>query len=163
VFMGMSLDGCIAGPNGEIDWLDRVRDEGEDYGYHAFWASITTLVIGRGTWDVARGFSQWPYDGKRVVVLTHRPEPPEHGEEFYSGDVRGLALEGRAYIDGGNVIRQFLAAGLIDDLTLTIVPLILGDGIRLFDRGIPTSWLTLQEHRAWPSGLAQLRYVVQRP
>jgi dihydrofolate reductase len=160
VYIAVSADGYIAGPRGELDWLDAVQVEGEDYGYAAFFRSVDTLVIGRQTWEVARGFPSWPYAGKRVIVLTHRPAEMTHGEEIASGDVREVALGGRTYVDGGAAIRQFLDAGRVDDITLSIVPVLLGDGIRLFDRGLPPASLQLVDARSFPSGLVQLRYEV---
>lgn len=166
-FLGISLDGYIARPDGGIDWLHRYDIEGEDYGYHAFFAEIDALVLGRGTYDVVRGFAEWPYGGKRCIVLTHRPAPSSHGEEFYAGEpgplLEKLAQDGvrRVYVDGGAVVRQFLAARALDELTLSILPIILGAGIRLFAGTEPEVPLTLAACRTWPNGLVQLRYRLQ--
>jgi dihydrofolate reductase len=163
VFIATSLDGYIARRDGSIGWLDIVASPGEDYGFSAFYATVDTLVMGRGTYDTALGFETWPYAGKRVIVLTHRPGEAKHGEEFFAGAVSELSnLPGRVYVDGGNVIRQFLAAGLIDDITLSIIPVVLGDGIRLFDAGTGEHRLRLDEHRAFATGLVQLRYRAPR-
>lgn len=164
VFIACSLDGFIARPDGGVDFLSRVERAGEDYGYAAFMASVDTIVVGRKTYDLARSFPAWPYAGKRVVVLTHRPAPPVHGEELVSTTPAALLArlrdEGRtrAYVDGGTTIQQFLAAGLITDLTLSLIPVMLGEGIRLFGptgRDVP---LTLTSTRHFDSGLVQLRY-----
>ena len=111
------------------------------------------------------GFEAWPYAGKRCVVMTHgRPDDAKHGVEFYAGSPEALVARltaekaQRAYVDGGAVIQQFLAAGLIGDLTLSIVPILLGAGVRLFgmlDRDLP---LRLVGSRAFESGLVQLQY-----
>lgn len=169
VFIATSLDGYIARPDGGLDWLGIVNAPGEDYGYAAFAETVDVLVMGRCTYDVVLGFDAWPYPGKRVVVLTHRPPPTSrHGEAFFAGDVRELvarlAAEGvqRVYVDGGSVIRELLAAGLIDDLTLSVIPIVLGDGIRLFERGIGEHGLELASTRSWPTGLVQLRYRARR-
>ena len=170
VFIATSVDGYIARPDGGLDWLGVVNAPGEDYGYAAFASTVDVLVTGRGTYDVVLGFGTWPYEGKRVIVLTHRPpaEGSRHGEEFFSGDVRDLVAkltaEGvrRAYVDGGNVIRAFMAAGLIDDVTLSLIPVVLGDGIRLFDRGVGEHGLELAGTQSWPTGLVQLRYQAKR-
>jgi dihydrofolate reductase len=90
-----------------------------------------------------------------------------NGEEFYSGDpaplLQRLAADGvaRVYIDGGTVIRQLLGAGLVDDLTLSIIPVVLGDGIRLWDVGMAERRLALRSSRAFPSGLVQIEYEVE--
>lgn len=158
VFIATSLDGYIARADGGIDWLSIVEQPGEDYGFAAFFATVNTIVMGRGTYDVVRAFPQWPYGTKRVVVLTHRPAEGRAGVEFFSGDIRELRLPGRTYVDGGNVVQQFLAADRIDDMTISILPIVLGAGIRLFAGGEGEHRLTLQGHRTWTSGLVQLRY-----
>lgn len=169
VFIATSIDGYIARPDGGIDWLSVVNAPGEDYGYAAFASTVDVLVMGRGSYDAALGFDSWLYVGMRVIVLTHRP-PSEtrYGEAFFTGDVRELAAklqrEGvrRVYVDGGNVIRQFLAADLIDDVTLSLIPVVLGDGIRLFDRGTGEHGLELIGTQSWPTGLVQLRYQAKK-
>jgi dihydrofolate reductase len=168
VFIAVSLDGYIARTDGRIDWLSMVERPGEDYGYQRFHASIDTIVVGRNTYNVALGFEPWPYATKRCVVLTHAAPEQKHDEQFYSGSpvalVQQLAAAGakRAYVDGGAVIQQFLAAGLINDLTLSVIPIVLGDGIRLFAQSEQEFPLQLRQSRAFESGLVQLEYVVPR-
>jgi len=165
VYIATSVDGYIARPDGGIDWLDRVQVAGEDYGWAAFYGSVDTLVMGRGTYDKALSFDAWPYAGKRVVVLTHRPSPSRFGEQFASGSptevLAGLADARHVYVDGGQVIRQFLAADLIDDLTISVVPVLLGAGLRLFPGGEGEHALALQSSRGFASGLVQLRYTAR--
>lgn len=165
VFIATSLDGYIAREDGGIDWLDRVQLAGEDYGFAAFFASVDALVMGRGTYDTAIGFPEWPYAGKRVYVLTHRPTEARHGEVFVSGTAAGVADRAHRdgvrhlYVDGGGVIAQFLAARLIDHLTISIVPVVLGGGRRLFAGGEGEHALELEGAETWAaSGLVQLRY-----
>lgn len=163
VFIGASLDGYIARRDHSLDWMKVVERAGEDYGYAEFANTVDVLVLGRGTYDVVLGFGQWPYAGKRVIVLTHRPAESRHGEEFFSGPVTDLAAmlakDGtkRVYVDGGVAIQQFLAAGLIDDLTISVIPILLGGGIRLFGDGREQR-LELAGAQSYPSGLVQLRY-----
>ena len=76
VYIATSIDGYIARLDGSLDWLARVEAEGEDYGYASFFAGVDVLVIGRNTYDTVLGFGQWPYEGKRCVVLTNRPAAP---------------------------------------------------------------------------------------
>ncbi len=166
VFIAASLDGFIARRDGGIDWLSIVETPGEDYGYARFFAAVDALVLGRGTYDTVRGFAAWPYGDKRCVVLAHDPPEAQHGETFHAGPpaplLERLHADGvrRVYVDGGAVIRQFLGDGLIDDITLSIIPVILGDGIRLFDGGGPGRRLRLQASQAFASGLVQLTYDV---
>ncbi len=165
-FLAMSLDGFIARKDGSIDWLARVELPDEDYGFQRFFDSVDTLAIGRSTWEVARAFDPWPYQGKRCVVLTHRPLDALHGEESFAGSAWQLVEQfstmgtHHVYVDGGTVVRQFLAAGLLDALTVSIIPLVLGEGIPLFGGALHEHGLVLEESRSWPSGLLQVRYRV---
>jgi len=162
VFIAVSLDGFIARPDGGIEWLGPF--ESEEHGYGAFFAGVDALVIGRGTYDTVLGFPSWPYGRKRVIVCTSRPASPAHGEELWSGPARALAerldREGvrRVYLDGGALIRSFLREGLVDELTIDVVPLILGSGRPLFASGLPEIPLRFVESKSHPSGLVQIRY-----
>jgi dihydrofolate reductase len=167
-FLASSLDGFIAREDGRVDWLGPYEGNGEDHGFRAFWDAIDVLVVGRNTYEQVLGFERWPYAGKRCVVLTRKPGPSRHGEEFLSGspdEIAGqLARTGarRAYVDGGAVVSAFLAAGRLDDLTVTLVPVILGSGIRLFQGDVGERTLRLESSRSFPSGLVQLRYRTDR-
>ncbi len=166
VFIATSVDGYIARRDGSIDWLASVEREGEDYGYKEFMSTVDTVVLGRNTYDFISKEPSWPFQGKRVVVLTHRPAAAKHGESFLAGKpeqvVDQLAKKGAksVYVDGGNAVRSFLAAGLIDQMTISMVPLVLGSGIPLFGEGIAENALVLEESRAFSTGLIRLRYRV---
>jgi dihydrofolate reductase len=169
VFIATSLDGYIARADGSIDWLSIVDQPGGEYwGYGAFFASVDALIIGRKTYETVLAFPDWSYLAKRCVVLTHRPATPQHGEEFYAGEleplVRRLGDEGtkRIYVDGGQVIGQFLRAGLIDDLTISLVPILLGGGARLFPEPGVEARLKLVSTQEFPTGLVQVRYELSR-
>jgi dihydrofolate reductase len=164
VFIATSLDGYIARPDGTFDFLSIVERPDEDYGFAEFFASVDALVVGRNTYETALAFPEWPYAGKRCIVLTHRETASIHGEQFFNGaptalvDQLGLSGAQRLYVDGGAVIRRFLADGLIDDVTLSIVPVLLGEGIALFGPEVPEQPLRLESSNAYESGLVQLRY-----
>jgi dihydrofolate reductase len=168
-FLGMSLDGFIAGPNDELDWLERGGGPPEDHGYTEFFASVDALLIGRRTWEVVSRFPAWPYQAKRVFVLSRRPAEARHGERFLEGAparviaALGDAGVGRVYVDGGQVVCQVLAAGLLDELTVSILPVVIGRGIRLFEDAGPERWLHLASSRVFGSGMVQLRYVAGKP
>jgi dihydrofolate reductase len=160
-FLAVSLDGFIARPDGGLDWLEPFEGE---HGYTAFIAGVDTILMGRATWEVVAGFPEWPFAGKRVAVLTHRPLAAAHGELALAGTpaaaLEALAAAGArsVYVDGGAVVSQFLAAGLLDELTVNLIPTVLGSGIPLFQGALPERRLALQSSRAWPSGLVQSRY-----
>lgn len=172
VFIATSLDGFIARPNGAIDWLltADAGAQGEDHGYQAFFASVDALVMGRKTYESALTFAEWPYTGKRVVVLSQRPVPlPAHlatNVESMTGTpaeiVHHLTAQGarRAYIDGGLTIQGFLRAGLITDLVITTIPILLGAGRPLFGALDHDVHLQHVETRAYPHGFVQSTYRV---
>ena len=167
VFIAASLDGFIARADGNIDWLSIHPLDQEPNGYDEFIRSVDAIVIGRGTYETALGFGGWAYDRKRVIVLTHGARESRHGEEFHAGEPDSLLprLAGckRVYVDGGKVISQFFAADLIDDVTVGILPIVLGGGIRLFPGGEGEHRLALERHRVYRSGMVQLEYRVRRP
>jgi dihydrofolate reductase len=167
VFIAASLDGFIARADGAIDWLSIHALDQEPNGYDEFVATVDAIVIGRGTYETALGFGGWPYGNKRVIVLTHGARDSLHGEELFAGEPAGLVprLAGckRVYVDGGKVISQFFAADLVDDVTVGILPIVLGGGIRLFPGGEGEHRLALEGHRVYRSGMVQVEYRVQRP
>lgn len=166
VYIAVSVDGFIAGKDDDLAWLKRVEVAGEDYGYKAFSDTVDVMVMGRRTYEVCPRFPEWPYAGqrKRVIVLSRSLREVRHADEVFAGTpaelVKRLASEGvkRAYVDGGAVIRSFLAEGLVDDLTLSVIPVLLGEGIPLFGAPAKEHGLELVESRSFSSGLVQSRY-----
>jgi dihydrofolate reductase len=168
VFIGTSLDGFIARADGGLDWLP--EGGGEEHGYEAFMASVDALVIGRKTYETVLAFDAWPYGQKPVYVLSTRPLAPAPAGalvERMSGDptrivaqleVRGI---GHIYVDGGITIQRFLAAGLIQRLIITRVPVLLGDGIPLFGPLPHDIRLKPVGTRQYASGLVQSEYLIQ--
>ena len=166
VFIAASVDGYIARLDGSLDWLPEADPE-EDYGYATFMATVDALVMGRKTYEVVRGFGgDWPYAGTPVVVLSHgQPILPESAEAevlaLSPADV--LAVLGargarRVYVDGGQTLQAFLRAGLVRELTVTRIPVLLGDGIPLFGSLPADVALTHVETQSFSSGLVQSRY-----
>jgi len=168
VFIGTSLDGFIARPNGDLDFLP--PGGGEPHGYNEFIASVDALVIGRKTFETVLAMSLWPYGNKRVVVLSSKPVDLSAvvggTVEQMSGSpaeiVSRLAASGaqHLYVDGGITIQRFLRAGLIQRLIITRVPVLIGDGIPLF--GTLTRDIRLRHiaTRHYPSGLVSSEYQV---
>jgi len=167
VFIGTSLDGFIARPNGDFDFLPA---EPEEHGYEAFFDSVDALVIGRGTLETVLAFPTWPYGKKRVVVLSSRPvdlSKIEGAVDQMSGDPREIVakLEARgvkhAYIDGGVTIQRFLRAGLIQRLIITRVPVLIGSGRPLFGALDADVKLRHVATRSYASGLVQSEYAIE--
>ena len=169
VFIGTSVDGFIARPNGDLDWLP--EGGGEPHGYNEFIASVDAIVIGRKTFEKVLTFvGPWPYGEKRVVVLSSRPVdlsavrggvveqmdgPP--GEIVSQLAARGVH---NLYIDGGITIQRFLRAGLIQRLIITRVPVLIGDGIPLFGTLPGDIRLRHIATKHYPSGLVSSEYQV---
>lgn len=168
IYIATSLDGFIATQDHGLDWLDIVKMEGEDYGYSAFMSSVDCILIGRNTYEIVRGFGEWPYEGKKVLVLTHRSFAPLRDEKQVSGPLKpilqDLAVDGvkRVYLDGGATIRQALAEGVVTDLTVSIIPILLGNGIPLFGEIGAELKLHCLGVRSFNSGLVQLSYAVKK-
>ncbi len=163
-FLAASLDGFIARRDGALDWLRPWETSGEDYGFAAFLSGVDALLLGRATWDVARKAGPWPYGDRRVAVLSHATGEARHGETFHAAPPAAvldlLLSEGRrhVYADGGSVVSQLLAADRLDALVVSVVPIVLGDGIRLFQAPLPERGLALEGVTPHRSGLVQLRY-----
>lgn len=145
VFISTSLDGYIARENGELDWLDAANGnvpDGEDFGFVQFMQSVDFIVMGRKTYEKVLSFGGWPYGAASVIVLSRTaiefPNEPDHNvtctAESLQGLCQRLSSEGakRLYIDGATTIQRFLADGLITDMTINVVPVLLGGGIPLF-------------------------------
>ena len=169
VFLALSLDGYIAGEGHDLTWLmDYSSDPPESTGYTDLVSSVDVLVLGRNSYDTVLALGPWLYEGLKVIVLTGRPLEPLYGEEVYNGPLKLLLerLKGHGcrhiYLDGGQAVRQGLELGVVDELTLTWIPVVLGAGIPLFRPGLPRSKWRLAEARSLPSGLAQAVYVPEK-
>lgn len=168
VFIAASLDGYIAQSNDDLSFLKLVEKEGEDYGYAKFTATIDTIILGRKTYDwVLREIGSSHYDnGERKVYVITRKERPAVGKTvFYTGDLAELVTqlknsEGKGiYCDGGaEIVNALLKSDLVDEMIISIVPVLLGNGTRLFKDGRPEQVLELVSARSYDTGLTQLHY-----
>ena len=167
VFVGTSVDGFIARPNGDLDFLP--TGGGEPHGYNEFIATVDAIVIGRKTFETVLAMEDWPYGDKRVVVLSSRPVDLSGARgvvEQMAGApaeiVSQLAASGahHLYVDGGITIQGFLRAGLIQRLVITRVPVLIGDGVPLFGTLPSDIRLRHMATRHYTSGLVQSEYQV---
>lgn len=170
VYIATSLDGFIARPNGDLDWLTNGHDapEGEDYGYQAFMDTVDGIIMGRHTFEKVLTFDAWPYPTHTVVVLSSRTMTlPSHlgkNVQLLSATpqdvMRQLATQGvhHVYVDGGTTIQRFLEAELINELIITRLPMLIGEGIPLFGAVRSDIKLTHVETRQFPNGFVQSRY-----
>ena len=166
LYIAVSLDGYIAAENDDLSFLSAVEQEGEDYGYAEFINSIDTIILGRKTYDKVISMGHpYPMHGEKVSVITRSEKPSVGSVEFYSGDLERLVKllkeqPGKnIFCDGGaEIVNLFLKAGLFDEITISIIPVLLGGGVRLFQDGGVEQKLKLVSSKSFPKGLVQLHY-----
>lgn len=190
VFIASSLDGFIAGEGDDLSWLPAPAESPTetsaespesptDFGFAAFLEKTGALLMGRRTFDIVAGFDgPWPYGKIPLVVPTHRSlfakESITSEVHLIQGDIQTVVAQAKeiaaasgeghhVYIDGGALIRQALDAGLIDEMTVTLIPVVLGKGIPLFAGAEKRHTLELIRHQVYAqNGLASMTYRVVR-
>ncbi|MBR8656068.1 dihydrofolate reductase [Achromobacter sp. Marseille-Q0513] len=168
VYIAASLDGYIAREDGSLDWLMQANaavPEGEDCGYAQFMAGVDAIVMGRATFETIAAFAQWPYGDTPVIVMSRSGwrAPVIAGASISVSDetpdalLRRLGAAGlaRVYLDGGRLIQSFLEAGVVDEITVTTIPRLLGRGRPLFGALAGDVPLVLVGSRSWPFGFVQ--------
>ncbi len=172
VFIATSLDGYIARLDGDVSWLHEAEPlpDGEDGGFGEFFASVDVLVMGRGSFEKVLEFDPWPYGTKPVIVLSKSlTKVPEDLRDLVKIDtsapqefVDKMSREGykRIYLDGGKVIQSFLCEGLVDDMVLTTIPVLIGEGRPLFGPLEKDVSVRLIESKSWANGFVQSKYQV---
>ena len=163
LFIATSLDGYIAGPDDDLSWLFTDAD----YGFSSFYEGVDTLLMGRGTYEAVRGMGPWPYPGKHTMVVSRKADLQTPEAELHSGDltelIRRLQAEGRQnvwLVGGGELVRSFLKQGLLDRITVSMHPILLGKGVPLFPGGFPRTMLLLEDTKSFEGGLVQMNYHV---
>jgi dihydrofolate reductase len=172
LFIATSLDGYIAKPDDDLSFLKIVEKEGEDYGYAEFTSTIDTIILGRKTYDWVLGkIGASHYDnGERNVYVITRTERPGVGKtKFYTGEITELVRQLKSengkniYCDGGaEIVNELLKNDLIDEFIISVIPVLVGDGTRLFKDGRPEQQLTLINTKTFDTGLTQLHYKRKR-
>lgn len=146
VYLGCSLDGCIAGPDHDLSFLNEHEPDPNaagGLGFAEFLADIGALLMGRRTYQVPLDYDAWFYGERPVLVATHHPLPPAPkggNARAVQGSIGEIVAQAKAaaggkdvYLDGGDLVRQGLDAGLVDELCITFLPVVLGRGIRLWE------------------------------
>lgn len=170
VFIAPSLDGFIAGPDDNLSFLYLVAKEGEDYGYAAFMRSVDTVILGRKTYDwVMKQVPVFPHADIESYVITRTEKPALGKTVFYTDNpvtlVKTLAQkEGKnLFIDrGAELVNSLLKEKQVDEIYLSVTPVILGNGVRLFHTGNPMQVSTLVSAKQFSTGLVQLHYVLAK-
>ncbi len=166
VYIATSLDGFIAKPNDDLSFLNVVQKEGEDYGYGAFIKTIDTVIIGRKTYDwIMTQVSDFPHANKTTFVITRSERSSIGNTHFYSGDLNVLIKslkekDGKnIFIDGGaEIVNALLMVNLVDELIISVIPVLLGNGVSLFKDGRPEQGMEFVSVKTFDTGLVQLHY-----
>lgn len=167
-YLGMSLDGFIAGPNDELDWLDELEHiDGVDYGYAQFMASVDAIVMGRRTFETVVGLvEEWPYDKPVLVMSSTLTELPPRATacEIFAGSPTEVTAEAegrgwsKLYVDGGKLASSFANDGLLDELIVSVLPVALGDGISVFGALADHTWFDHVDTHSFANGMVQHTY-----
>lgn len=166
LYISMSLDGFIADNDGNLDFLSMVAHEGEDYGYSDFVSTVDAVIIGRKTYEkvLSMGF-EYPHTDKDVYIITRSEKPAIGSFKFFSGDLTTLVADLKRtpgkhiYCDGGaEIVNVLLKKDLIDELVISVIPILLGDGVKLFKGGRPPQKLDLISIKKFEKGLVQMHY-----
>jgi dihydrofolate reductase len=174
-FLATSLDGYIARNDDSLDWLDEANKrvpKGEDFGYKKFFDSVDLLVMGRATFEKALTFDEWPYGEKRVIVLSSKPisipkllektvssynlTPKELTKKLSEEQIEAI------YVDGGNTIQRFISSNLLDEITITVIPVLLGAGKPLFANLEGDIAFELVRSKAYSFGYVQSTYKIKK-
>lgn len=154
-YVATSLDGFIATPEGGIDWLKPFEASGEDHGYGEFYASVEAVLLGRATYEQALAFPEWPFAGKPYWVFSRANgnTPAAVVKEMQARGLRRAWLVG-----GGKLAAAFRAERLITEYIVSVVPVLLGAGIPLFDGPGAQQPLRFSGAKSYPTGIVQVRY-----
>lgn len=168
LFISMSLDGFIAKKDDDISWLSIVEKKGEDYGYADISERVDTYIIGRKTYDVVLQLTGGEFPQSKqfdCYVITRKKRKNDNGVTFYNGNIEDLIIKLKSkpgkhiYCDGGGqVVKLLMEKNLIDEYIISIIPIILGDGIRLFTGGTETIKLKAKPAKYFSTGLVQLYF-----
>ena len=151
LYIAMSLDGYIAKEDGDINWLSIVENPTEDYGYSKFISTVSTVIMGRKTYDKVLSFGiEFPHKDKKCYVISHQKTGKDNNVEFYNGSIADLinklknTTDKNIFIDGGaEHVFELMKQNLIDKYIISIIPIFLGNGISLFKSGRPEKVLRL--------------------
>ena len=166
LYIATSLDGYIATKNENLDFLSLVEQEGEDYGYADFIKTVDTVIVGRKSYDkvLSMGFD-FPHADKESYIITRTPKPPIGNIQFYTENLEALILKLKEkdgqniFVDGGaEIVNLMMNDNLIDVFCVSIIPVLLGDGISLFQDNRPELQLKFVRSETFKSGLVQIWY-----
>jgi dihydrofolate reductase len=166
LYIAMSLDGYIAKPNDDLGFLSLVEQEGQDYGYADFVKTVDAVIVGRKTYDkvISMGFD-FPHADKDAYIITRTPRLSIGSIKFYTGDLKALVDKLKSengkniFCDGGaEIVNELLKSDLIDEFIISVIPILVGNGTKLFKDNRPEQQLELLSAKTFDTGLTQLYY-----
>lgn len=166
LYIAMSLDGYITKPNDDLGFLSIVEQEGEDYGYSKFVESVDTVIMGRKTYDwVMTQVSEFPHANKQAFIVTRTARQSIGSTHFYTENLEILVNQLKSgegkdiFVDGGaEIVNELLKANLIDEFIISVIPILVGAGTKLFQDNRPETALELISSQSFAKGLVQLHY-----
>jgi dihydrofolate reductase len=166
LYIATSLDGYIAKPNDDLSFLSIVQQDGEDYGYADFLNSVDTVILGRKTYDwVMTQVSEFPHADKNSFIITRTARPSIDKTNFYTGKLKDLVARLKTeqgkniFVDGGaEIVNELLKENLIDEFIISVIPILVGNGTKLFKDGRPEQKLELVSTKQFDKGLTQIHY-----
>lgn len=166
LYIATSLDGYIAKPQDDIGFLSAVAQEGQDYGYAEFLEGVDAVILGRKTYDIIVSMGiEFPHSDKDSYVITRSARPATGSVKFYSGELKSLVQQLKSqkgkniYCDGGaEIANELIRHDLIDEFIISVIPVLVGDGIRLFKDHRPEQLIELLDVKSFDTGLVQLHY-----
>ncbi len=166
LYIACSLDGFIAKPNDDLSFLSVVEQEGQDYGYNDFVKTVDTVIVGRKTYDKVLSMGvEFPHSDKDTYIITRTPRQNIGSVKFYTGDHKILINKLKSesgkniYCDGGaEIVHELLKENLIDEFIISVIPVLLGKGTKLFKDNRPELSLELVSLKHFDKGLVQLHY-----
>jgi len=167
LYIAMSLDGYIATPDNGLEFLSLVEEKDQDYSYKDFVNTVDTVIVGRKSYDKVLSMGmEYPHTDKNLYIITRTPRPTVGSTTFYTGDLKELVSdlkrnEGKdIYVDGGaEIANEMLSENLIDEFYISVIPVLLGNGISLFNSSRPQVRLKLISTKSYNKGLVQLHYL----
>jgi dihydrofolate reductase len=166
LYIAISADGYIAKPNDDLSFLSMVQQDGEDYGYADFLKSVDTVIMGRKTYDwVMTQLSEFPHADLDSYIITRSVKPDVGKTKFYTGNLKELVSELKnkpgknIFVDGGaEIVNELMKENLIDAFIISVIPIFVGSGTRLFNDGRPEQKLEIVRVKRFDTGLVQLHY-----
>ncbi|GAB6109107.1 dihydrofolate reductase family protein [Fusibacter bizertensis] len=169
LYIAMSLDGYIAKPDNDISWLSIVEQPNEDYGYQSFVDSVDMVLMGRKTYEKVLTFGvEFPHKDRKCYIISKSRQGEDGNVEFYGGELSDLITSIKEhgdstkniFVDGGATLaNSLIKQNLIDEFIISIIPILLGDGIKLFQNTLNEQPLKLIKSESFASGLVQLTYI----